>query len=192
MSERYQNERKSGEGAKQTLRMLCSPSFLKYEIQLETFGRGTAFGHPRLTKETLAQTKALAQTLQGHPPLLETKMVEKLTKQEILLPSARHLEERYTVSQSVSQSGQQSVRQSVRQAGRQADRQKQTVWLFLVADYSYKQWGTIGRKGHSVVKWYNTNDWPNANSNPGQQFSDRRHGRSTHEPFFTRPWFKSL
>ena len=38
---------------------------------------------------------------------------------KILLPSAVHLEERLTVSQSVRQSGKQSVRQSVGQAGRQ-------------------------------------------------------------------------
>ena len=38
---------------------------------------------------------------------------------EILLPSAVHLQERLTVSQSVSLSGKQSVRQSVRQASRQ-------------------------------------------------------------------------
>ena len=40
---------------------------------------------------------------------------------KILLPSAVHLEERLTVSQSVSESGKQSVRQSVGQAGRQTE-----------------------------------------------------------------------
>ena len=57
--------------------------------------------------------------------------------EKILLPSARHLEERLTVSQSVSQ----SVRHSVGQAGRQTGRQKHTVWLFAAADY--KQWETL-------------------------------------------------
>ena len=48
-------------------------------------------------------------------------------KKEILLPSARHLEERLTVSQSVSQSGSRSGKQ----AGRQTGRQKHAVWLFF-------------------------------------------------------------
>ena len=71
--------------------------------------------------------------------------------QKILLPPARHLEERLTVSQSVSQSGKQSVRQSVRQAGRQTGRQKHAVKLISVADYSYKQRGVIILK--SAVDW---------------------------------------
>ena len=58
--------------------------------------------------------------------------------QKILLPSARHLEERLTVSQSVTESGKQSVRQYVGQTGRQTGMQKHTVWLFSVADYRYK------------------------------------------------------
>ena len=29
------------------------------------------------------------------------------------------------------------------QAGRHTSRQKHTVWLFLVAAYTYKQWGTM-------------------------------------------------
>ena len=63
--------------------------------------------------------------------------------QAILLPLARHLEERLTVSQSVSQSGKQSGRQSVgNQAGRQAGRNTQ-FGFFSVADYIYKQWGTL-------------------------------------------------
>ena len=45
-----------------------------------------------------------------------------LHPQQILLPSAVHLEERLTVSQSLSQAGKQSVRQSVGQAGRQTGR----------------------------------------------------------------------
>jgi hypothetical protein len=69
----------------------------------------------------------------------------------ILLPSARHLKKRLTVSQSVSQSGKQSIRQSVGQAGRQTDGQKHTVWLVSVADYSYKQWGTVTLQEQSVV-----------------------------------------
>ena len=43
----------------------------------------------------------------------------RVKNNKILLPSAVHLEERLTVSQSVSQSGNKSARQSVRQAGRQ-------------------------------------------------------------------------
>ena len=52
---------------------------------------------------------------------------------ELLLPSARRLEERLTASQSGSQSGKRE--------GRQAGRNTQ-FWLFSVADYSYKQGGT--------------------------------------------------
>ena len=40
-------------------------------------------------------------------------------KESILLPSAGHLEERPTVSQSISRSGKQPVRQSIGQAGKQ-------------------------------------------------------------------------
>ena len=72
---------------------------------------------------------------------------------EILLPSARHLEERLTVSQSVSQSGKQSVRQSVGQAGRQTGRQKHTLCLCSVAVYSYQQWGTICLQEQGMVEW---------------------------------------
>ena len=55
---------------------------------------------------------------------------------KILLPSARHLQERVTFSQSVSQSGKS---QSGSQLGKQAGKQKHTVWLFSVVDHSYKQ-----------------------------------------------------
>ena len=44
---------------------------------------------------------------------------------EILVPSARHLEERLTVSQSVSQSVSQAVSQAVGRANRQAGRNTQ-------------------------------------------------------------------
>ena len=68
---------------------------------------------------------------------------------EILLPSARHLEERLTVSHSVNQSGKQSVRQSVGQEGRQPSRQKHTVWLFF-------QWRTKSTtSGERVAHWSN-------------------------------------
>ena len=63
---------------------------------------------------------------------------------EILLPSARHLEEWPTVSQSVSQAGQQS--------GRQAGKNTQ-FGFFSVADYDYK---TPCMQEHSVVEWSNT------------------------------------
>ena len=51
---------------------------------------------------------------------------------KVLLPSAVHLEERLTVSQSVSQSGQQSVRQSFGQAGRRTE--THSLGFFSVAD----------------------------------------------------------
>ena len=77
---------------------------------------------------------------------------------QILLPSARHLEERLTVSLS----GKQSVKQSVGQAGRQTGRQKHTVWLFSVAAYSYKQWGTV-TSGQAVAQFL-----PDPCSNPSK------------------------
>ena len=58
------------------------------------------------------------------PP--HNRKIFPLAKHEILLPSARHREERPTVRQSVSQSG--------KQAGRQAGRHTQFGW-FSVADY---------------------------------------------------------
>ena len=76
--------------------------------------------------------------------------------EQILLPSAKHLEERLTVSQSVSQSGKQPVSQSGKQPvrqSRQTGRQKHTVWLFSVADYGYKQWEVIILREQSAVKW---------------------------------------
>ena len=52
--------------------------------------------------------------------------LERSISKQILLPSARHLEERLTVSQSASQPGKQSARQSVGQAGKQTGRQAET------------------------------------------------------------------
>ena len=82
-------------------------------------------------------------------------MKNKNRQQKILLPLARHFEERPTVSQSVRQAGKQPGRQAVSRA-RQAGRQKHTVWLFSVADYNYKNWGTYCAPAHSVVEWLNT------------------------------------
>ena len=90
----------------------------------------------------------------GTQGLRSKKYSKKLFLQKkILLPLATHLEERLTVSQSVSQSGKQSVRQSVGQAGRQAGRQKHTVWLFPVANYSYKRWETTCQQVQIVFQW---------------------------------------
>ena len=71
----------------------------------------------------------------------------------ILLPSARHLEERL---ESVSYADSQPISQSARQAGKQIGRQKHTVWFFLVAAYSYKQWGTTFQHQISMVEWWHT------------------------------------
>ena len=56
-------------------------------------------------------------------------MMQVSEGQQILLPSARHLEERLTVSQSVIQSGKQSVSQWIGLAGRQTGTQKHTGFL---------------------------------------------------------------
>ena len=74
----------------------------------------------------------------------------------ILLPAARHLEERLTVSQSVSQATSQSGSQSGKQAGRQAGRNRQFGFFFSVADYNYKHWGDPHVQEHPVVEWWNT------------------------------------
>ena len=57
-------------------------------------------------------------------PLSDTYGYE-IQLHKILLPSAVHLEERLTVSQSVNQSVSQASSQSGKQAGRQADRNTQ-------------------------------------------------------------------
>ena len=75
-----------------------------------------------------------------NPPTtsVQCSNIATLTRRKILLPSAVHLEERLTVSQSVPEPGQQSVRQ------------KHTVWVFC-------QWQmrpqAVGRPFASVAKW---------------------------------------
>ena len=69
----------------------------------------------------------------NYPPTHPPKTKKNSSRgNEVLLPSAKHPEERLKVSQSVSQPGKPSVRQSVRQAGRQTGRQKHTTKLFPV------------------------------------------------------------
>ena len=93
---------------------------------------------------------------------------------KILLPTATHLEERPTVSQSLRQAGKQSVRQSVRQAGRQTGRQNHIVWLFF-------SWGTQRLQEHSVVEWLNTGRWFTWRLAPVQMPGGRM-GRSPAQP----------
>ena len=78
----------------------------------------------------------------GHPSSQGPPMVPAKGGPIILLPSARHLEERLTVSQSVSQSGKQSVRQAVNRASRQADRQAETHSLAF-----FQSWTTSSNSG---------------------------------------------
>ena len=105
---------------------------------------------------------------------------------KILLPSAVHLEERLTVSQSVSSSGKHSVRQSVRQ---EAGRQKHTVWVFSVADsatssresstFQNKQWSNGNASGHRLVgRWFDS------------QPADRRRHRPAYQLCSIYPLFK--
>ena len=62
-------------------------------------------------------------------PPLDSPIVPSTSQPvKILLPSAVHLKERLTASQSVSLSGKQSVGQADRQTGRQ----KHTVWVVSV------------------------------------------------------------
>ena len=84
--------------------------------------RSTEFNHP--PPPLHPATNGTNRTLSG---LFTQFFCENLCPErpdflkKILLPSAVHLEERLTVSQSVSSSGKQSFRQSVRQAGRQGE-----------------------------------------------------------------------
>ena len=61
-------------------------------------------------------------------------------KQKILLPSAVHLEERLTVSQ------------SVRQASSQSDRSTH-FGFFVSGRHGSKQWGDLRKPGQAVVEW---------------------------------------
>ena len=66
------------------------------------------------------------------PDLLNSTPSDPVREPRILLPLARRLEGRLTVSQSVSrQASSQSGSQSGKQAGRQTGRQKRTVKLFF-------------------------------------------------------------
>ena len=73
-----------------------------------------------------------------------------MSHSKILLPSAVHLEERLTVSQSVSYSGKQSVRQSVGQAGKQTETHSLG---FFGGRHGYKQQGEQQLSGQAVVEW---------------------------------------
>ena len=57
-------------------------------------------------------------------------------------------------SQPISQLVRQAVSQAVSRASTQADRQTEnTVWIFSVADYSYKQWGALYAAEQSTFEW---------------------------------------
>ena len=79
-----------------------------------------------------------------------TGMGQREHLKKILLHSARHLKERLesvssgNLIQSVSQASSQSGGQSGKHAGRQAGRNTQ-FGLFVVAAYTYEQWGTMLR-----------------------------------------------
>ena len=86
---------------------------------------------------------------------------------QILLPLARHLEERLTVSQSVCQSGKQSVRQLVGQAGRQTGKQKHTVFFQsrTSTNSGEPQWHRSNRRSNGRtracrLKCRRFNSWP--------------------------------
>ena len=94
----------------------------------------------------------------GDPELLEApKALNKFfglnrlapkAPEKILLPSAVHLEERLTVSQSVSWSGKQSVTQSVGQTGRQTETHSLG---FFSGRLGYKQRGDKQLSEHAMV-----------------------------------------
>ena len=104
----------------------------------------------------------------------------KFLRTKILLPSARHLEERPTVGEPVSQAGKQLVKQSVGQAGRQTGRQKHTVWLFCSCRLRLQTLGNplyAGTLSGRVVE-HPADGSPSACSIPGRRFGDRRLSRS--------------
>ena len=85
------------------------------------------------------------------PPLWQGVWATSNT--QILLPSAVHLEERLTVSESVSYLGKQSITQSIGQAGgRQADRNTQ-FGFFFNDGLGYKQWGALCMPQQPAVEW---------------------------------------
>ena len=100
-----------------------------------------------------AQVPVLSPNDHPNPSQGQQKICEKIQILKILLPLARHLEERPNVSQSLSQAGKQSIRQLVGQVGRQTGKQ---FGFFSIADYDYKLWGTRSVQEHSAVEWLNT------------------------------------
>ena len=88
-------------------------------------------------------------------------------KREILLPSAVHLEERLTVSQSVSQSGKQSVSQTVSRASRQADRNTQFGFFQWQTRLSTAGKGRILRSSDGPMVMQLAADMQVGGSNPG-------------------------
>ena len=142
-----------------------TPAKAIYCATLPTGGQGTLGNlHTTHTTMTLCGREARCQRANpGSPGGFYAEEVPKTAQGEgkkfyclffssifFLLPSARHLKERLTVSQSVSQSGKQSVRQSVGQAGRQAE--THSLPFFAVAEYIYKQRGTTGAPELSAIE----------------------------------------